>query len=244
MVVALVALFASMTGIAVSKGKNAPGKVPANSIGTKQLKPNAVTQFDVAPKAIGRAALESNAVGAAALDSASVDGSKIKDGTIEKGDLGNQVVDSAKIAKLPGASAVEDQTVSVGGSAIQLTYDTELFDFTGGMYSNSSDPAKMVAPRDGVYQVTLSLMWEAEAGIRTVTLIEEQASPACTCEFDGDTTPASASGPTSQSITSTVEMDTGDKVWAVAGSDGDDGSTDILNTRRTRLTMVWIGPAK
>lgn len=246
MAVALVALFASITGIAVSKGKNQipGGKVPPNSVGPKQLKEGAVTAPDVAVGAIKEQALAQAAVNAAALKQDAVTGDKIKQGAVGSTQLSNQSVGSEKIAKLPGASAEEINIVSVGGSGVQLTYDNEMFDFTGNMYNNATDPAKMVAPRDGVYQVTVSVMWEAEAGTRTLSLVEEQASPVCNCEFDADTRPASASAPTSQSLTSTVVLDAGDKVWAAADSTGDDGSTDIISSRRARLTMLWIGPSQ
>ena len=237
MAVALLALFISLSGgaIAVTKDKerSKPQAVPKNSVGPRQLKPGALTAPDIAP----------NAVGAPALAADAVTGAKIRDGSVVREDLPNQIIDSHKVARLPGASAEETNNVTVGGSAVQLSYDVELFDFTGDMYF-SADPAKMVAPRDGVFQVTASLVWQAEVGIRTLTLVEEQANPVCTCEFDADTRPASASGSTSQSITSMVELDQGDKVWASADSTGDDGSTDIVTTRRPRLTMTWAGPSR
>ena len=230
MAVALLALFISLGGGAIAVNSKG-GKLPPNSVGPKQLKPGAVTAPDVGPEAIKEAALGLGAV----------TGNKIKDGTVAKDDLGNQAVSSQQIGKLPGAAAEEANVTSVGGSGVQMSYDFEIFDFTGGMYSDA-DPAKMIAPRDGLYQVTMSVVWQAEAGTRSLSLVEEQQSPVCTCEFDAQSVPASASSTTPQTISSMVQLEAGDKVWATADSTGDDGSTDILTTRRPRLTMMWLAP--
>jgi hypothetical protein len=241
MVIALVALFISLTGSAIAVNSKG-GKVPPNSVGPKQLKSGAVTAPDVAQNAITGAAIAQAAVNAAKLAQGAVTGDKIQDGSVVRDDLSNQAVNSQKIGKLPGAAAEEANTTSVGGSSVQLSYDFEQFDFTGDMYDNAGDPAKMVAPRDGLYQVTLSVVWQAEAGTRKLTLVKHALSPVCNCEFDAQSVPASASGDTPQTISSLVELEAGDAVSANADSTGDDGSTDIITTRRPRLTMMWLAP--
>lgn len=241
MAVAMLALFISLGGSAVAVQTSKQKQLPGNSVGPKQLKPGAVTAPDIAAAAITRPAISQGAVTVGALGKDAVTGDKIQDGSVLREDLPNQIINSTKIAKLPGAAAEEANNFSVGASAVQVSYDFEQFDFTGDMYSDS-DPAKMVAPRDGLYQVTLSVIWQAEAGTRTLTLIEEQQSPVCNCEFDAQSVPASAGASTPQTISSLVELEAGDKVWASADSTGDDGSTDIITTRRPRLTMMWLAP--
>ena len=242
MAVAMLALFISLGGSAVAVQTSKQKQLPNNSVGPKQLKPGAVTAPDVAVNAIRESALSQGAVTQAALAQGAVTGGKIQDGSVLRDDLTNQIIDSGKIAKLPGAAAEEANNFSVGASPVQVSYDFEQFDFTGNMYDFDTDPAKMVAPRDGLYQVSLSVVWQAEAGTRTLTLIEEQQSPVCNCERDAQSVPASAGSTTPQTISSLIELEAGDKVWGSADSTGDDGSTDIITTRRPRLTMMWLAP--
>lgn len=233
MAVAMLALFISLGGsaVAVQTSKQKKVKVPANSVGAKQLKEGAVTESKLAPAAVTARAVRDNSLGS----------SKIEDNAIGTSELQNQTVNSIKLARFPGASAERISGLTVGGSAVQIDYDVEVFDYENNMYSGA-DPAKLVAPRDGIYQVTAGVMWQAEAGTRSLTLVVERADLSCTCEFDAVTTPAAASGTTSQTITSMIDLEAGDKVWVSADSTGDDGSTDIVNTRRPRLTMVWNAP--
>lgn len=234
MTVALLALFVSLSGLAIAGTKGGQSqKLPPNSVGPKQLKTNAVTPPDIAAASILRDKLAKD----------SVNGDKIQNGTVVRDDLPDKVINSSKIAKLPGAAAEEANVTTVGGSGVQLSYDFEQFDYTGDMYFDS-DPAKMRAPRDGLYMVTISVVWQAEAGMRKLFLVEEQQNPVCNCEFDSQTIPAAAASDTPQTMTSLVELAAGDKVWAGADSTGDDGSTDIITTRRPRLTMIWLGPAQ
>jgi hypothetical protein len=243
MAVAMLALFVALTGVATA-GKSKTVKLKANSVKSKHIAPGAVGPSDLAPQAVTDVALADNAVRARSIRPGEVTDGKLGPASVDEQNLENSTVSPAKIAASPGASAEQTVATTVGGSSVQLAFNTQVFDFLGDMW-RPTDPAKMRAPIAGVYQVTAGVTWAAgETGSRKITLVAETANPLCTCEFDSSTTPVAASGTTAQSLTSVVKLDAGDKVWVAVDSEGDDGSTDVVNSPRPRLTMTWIGPAQ
>jgi hypothetical protein len=115
MVIALIALFVALGGTAVAVKKN---KLPANSVGSKQLKPgavgtphvkadaitskalaaNAVDGAAIQPGAVGSDDLASGAVGEEALAPLSIGTGKLKNDAVTKEKVGEGEIDSSLIA--------------------------------------------------------------------------------------------------------------------------------------------------
>ena len=108
----VISLFVAIGGAADAQN----GKLPANSVGTKQLKTGAVQQTDVASEAIGPAniakaavttqALAPSAVTGTAIAPNAVTGTAIATGAVSGGKLSDSAVTGAKIA--PGAVGSTD----------------------------------------------------------------------------------------------------------------------------------------
>jgi trimeric autotransporter adhesin len=91
-VVACLALFAALGGVAVAAG------LPKNSVGTKQLKPKAVKTGKLAPEAVKAGKVAKNAIAANRLRTGAVTGSKVADGAIGTSKLADGAVTSGKLA--------------------------------------------------------------------------------------------------------------------------------------------------
>jgi len=112
-VIATIALFAALSGVAVAAGlpKNSvgPNQLKRGAVNTAKLKRNAVTSAKLAPKSVITGKLGPNAVtpgniGNGAVTSAKIGGgaviaSSIKNGVIVTNKLGNEAVNSAKLGK-------------------------------------------------------------------------------------------------------------------------------------------------
>jgi hypothetical protein len=103
MVVAAVALLVALGGTSVA----AVTAVPKNSVGTSQLKANAVTNPKIANAAVGNAKLGNDAVTGNKIKNGQVVSADLADGAVTAGKLGSSAATMAKIA----ANAVDSARV-------------------------------------------------------------------------------------------------------------------------------------
>jgi hypothetical protein len=96
--------------VALSAGSYAAIRVPANSVGTRQIKSNAVRNPKLANGAVSTSKIESSAVTARTLAGDSVDGSKVADGSLTGADI-----NLTTLGKVPSAAAAD--TATLAGSA-------------------------------------------------------------------------------------------------------------------------------
>ena len=118
-----ISLFVAISGAATA-GKNT---LPANSVGSKQLKNDAVRPADIAPDAVTTEALATDSVTGDAIGSDVVTGSEIRDSTVDSRDIETDGILAQDIASLDGdvieAGTVAGQALgnlSVQRSAIAL----------------------------------------------------------------------------------------------------------------------------
>lgn len=100
LVISILALFAAISGVATAGNKTI--KIPANSVGSKQIKNGAVNNSDLAKAAVKspnlasaavtRDALAPDAVTADAIAPSSVGGGALIDGSVGTGDIGTQAI--------------------------------------------------------------------------------------------------------------------------------------------------------
>jgi hypothetical protein len=97
-VIACLALFLALTNTAIGKKKNSGGSgVPANSVGSKQLKDDAVKAADIAPAAVTTSEIAPGAVTSSDIKTEAVLSSSIAPGAVTTSDLGNGSVTGGKI---------------------------------------------------------------------------------------------------------------------------------------------------
>ena len=92
----MVSLFVAISGVA-NAGRDKAVRLPANSVGTKQLKEGAVTPPDVAPNAITTRALAATSVQAPNIAPGAVTAPTIANGAVTSGKLSENSVTGSKI---------------------------------------------------------------------------------------------------------------------------------------------------
>lgn len=152
----------------------------------------------------------------------------IADGSITPAKLA--VVPSARVTKDTLQAADADPSTQVAAS-----WNTEEFD-TANLW-DPANPTRLTAPISGIYLVTAGAIRQQNSqqipsiAIRvggTVLYAEEDPQPL-----------ASATRLPVQSISTIVPLTAGDYVEMVFGGQAIDG---FLNSKRTHLSMTWIGP--
>lgn len=216
--IACLALFISLGAGASAINKTA--KLPANSVGSEQLKPNSVKDSETAPGSIGskelegssvdETKLEDGSVGTVELADNSVVGSKIPDLGVGGGKLGEGSVAPSKLAVQPAARVTRTANQSIAGSAqVLVNWTSEVFD-TQAMHNNSVNNTRLTAPIDGIYDVSANIDWAAhnDAGPRLITLVKNGSSGIAAKGGN----PISPTSTYAQDVTATVSMQKGDYI--------------------------------
>ena len=155
LLISMLALFVALGGTSY-----AAITLPANSVGTEQIKKSAVTGAKV----------KNATLTGAKIASATLTGAKIADATLTGVDIADGAVGPAKFGTVPGARVrrVAAVTLTSGVTAV-LSYDATDFN-VGGVYS-SAQPSRMTAPVAGRYLIIATARWQSnEAGRRTIAL--------------------------------------------------------------------------
>jgi len=221
MLVACIALFVALGGTSY-----AAIKLPANSVGTKQIKKSAVT--------------------AAKVKNATLTGAKVKDATLTGAKLANSTVDAAKVGAIPGARVRRTTPLSTtSGVTAVVSYDTSDFN-VGGVY-DSAHPSRMTAPIAGRYLIIASARWASDVnGRRSLALELNYGTPTpvqiARSNVTADTWGATAFNP-EQTVETVYKLKAGDyvEVWAYQDSTS---ALDLMTNVDNGVTysMEWIAP--
>jgi hypothetical protein len=111
----MVSLFVAISGVANAGRDKVPVKLPANSVGAKQLKPEAVTPPDIAPNAITTRALAATSVQGSNIAPGAVTSPAIASGAVTSGKLSESSVTGSKIGPNAVASTnIQNEAVTAG----------------------------------------------------------------------------------------------------------------------------------
>jgi hypothetical protein len=219
MTVAVLALF-----IAIGGTGYAALKLPKNSVGTKQLKHNAVSSSKVKNRSLLAKDFKAGQLPRGSQGAAGPAG--------PTGPQGPQGADGLG-AKAPAASVLAsagETTQQLQGTILHA--DTELYD-TDGLH-NSDHPENLTAPVSGTYVVSATVDWDPNGtGYRRMSLLGPDGGA-----FASVAGPPLAGGAfTSQNPAGIVRLNAGESVEieALQGSGGD------LNAQISRFEMTFVG---
>lgn len=149
----------------------------------------------------------------------------IADGSITPAKLG--VVPSARLTK-DGVQAAS------GDDLVAASWNTEQFD-TANLW-DPAQPTRLTAPRAGLYVVTAGAIREQNS--TAIPTLAIRVDGTVLYAQDSPQPLADATELPVQSISTVVPMDAGDYAELVYSGQAIDG---FLNSKRTHLSMTWIG---
>ena len=236
MIVACVALFVALGGTSY-----AAIKLPANSVGTKQIKNSAVTSVKVKNGSLTGADIQASTL--ATVPSATHADTATTAGTATTADTATTVAAGAvtadKIGALPGAhvKGAGSAEVVLSGTGKALSFDTVDFN-VGGVY-DAAHPDRLTAPVAGRYLIVGSAMWAASGvGSRQLYLTVNSAA----LESSSAIGNADAGEGNGQQVESVRHLDAGDVVQLMAYQNSGSSLNAAYFWPGVTLTLDWIAP--
>lgn len=224
------------------------GKLLEGTVGSTQLGAAAVTAPKIASEAVIASKLAE--IPGAKIAAGSIDSAQLALGAVTGPKLADEAVTTSSIASsLPRVAVRVSGNITVSPLSTNNAYGDFVWDVEDydprSMHPSSGTapgPADLVAPEDGVYQITLNAAWAAAGGTaRAIAINRSMANNNFQTAFvDGLAGPPSQSGQTQQSLSTVVELDEDDRIFAYAFAFGLGSSSTTIED--ARFTMEWIGP--
>jgi hypothetical protein len=162
-------------------------------------------------------------------------------------DIAAGAVGTAQIGALPAARIFNpapecvNQAIPGNGTLTVLGFIAEEFD-TAGLHTTgcSGTPGRLVAPVNGLYEVSAALVWNGNTtGTRFLGIRKNGTDDLF---MVASRIPASADTP-EQSVTTLVKLAAGDYVEALASQNSTSSITLDGGFKRTHMAMHWVGPS-
>jgi hypothetical protein len=254
--VAYLALFVALGGVSY-----AALKLPANSVGTKQLRKHAVTLAKIsasARKSLHGAAGARGPAGAAgtkgdsgprgatgpagttgATGPATGPAGGALTGTYPSPSLAAGAVHTGNFGTIPAARVTLGSEANIpiaNDTQTLLTWNDVTFD-TDGVYNNNADVAILQAPITGVYQIDGGVDWTSNVtGQRFVGISVDSG-----CCDAGSWVNATSGSDTVQSVSDLLDLSADESVTlAVIQNSG--GNLSLEGTNGSFVAMHWVGP--
>ncbi len=226
MVIALIALFVALSGIAVAGVTLSNNTVRSNNIVNGQVK---------------NADLATNSVGKLKIKSSAIDSTKILDGSVANADLAAGAVTPAKVSGVPAVRAFNNANVPVpNGTFVPVPLNSERFD-TATMHKTDVDTSRLTVSAPGIYMVTGNATWlNNTTGARELNIRKNGTVVLARVVQPGDPT----INTTDQSVTTLVQLAAGDFVELVARQNSGVALTiGASGEHSPEFSAVWVAPS-
>ncbi len=159
----------------------------------------------------------------------------VADGGITNQKLADGSVTPGKIVSIPAASATSANNLNVNNNSVFTVPLNATFFDTANIHNAQINNTRLVAPIDGIYQVSATVTWSANNnGTRTLSVRHNNAARISDVR--------SAAGFMSQNLSGLLRLNGGEFVELVVFQDS--GATlELSSTAPLRFEMVWVGPA-
>ncbi|MGH3087539.1 MAG: hypothetical protein ACRDSJ_09510 [Rubrobacteraceae bacterium] len=135
------------------------------------IRSSVVDGDNVIDESLTGADIDDGSINSADLNTGSVTGSKIDSNAVTTGKINNGAVQASDLATLPAVRATTNNPQSIPTNTPTLiALDAEDFDQvgtgqSGEMHSTTTNNSRLLAPRDGIYQINVGLRWGGGANI-------------------------------------------------------------------------------
>jgi hypothetical protein len=244
MVVALIALFVAMTGVATAgKGGTKLGK---NSVKSSNIAPGAVGPSDLATGAVTARGMASNSVPKEAIQPDAVDETKLAPSSVGAYELQPESVDPSKFALPEGFPyariALQDPLTVAEFTPASVPLEN-IRKLSMPAMRNAGQPTRIYAPLAGRYQITVKVSWDGgtEVSSRGISVRRNGS-----LTFDNlvgyDSLYNVATGlEVDEDISATFELEANDYIQLIAGQSGALPADNPVTLDRAMVTMEWVG---
>jgi hypothetical protein len=245
MVVALIALFVAMTGVATA-GKGG-AKLGKNSVKSSHIAPGAVGPTDLAAGAVTARGLATNSVPKDAIQNDAVDETKLAPSSVGAYEIQPEAVDPSKFAgpgSFPYARIDLEDPLPVpefaGATAVPLEDYAQV---KPPSMVNLAQPTRIYAPIAGRYSIKVRVAWAggAETSSRGISVRRNNSLTAQNHVGSDGVYNVSPGVQIDQELNATFEFQPGDFIELFAAQSGAPPADNPVTLDRARVTMEWVG---
>jgi hypothetical protein len=154
LIVVLVLLLAPL-----GEAGSGPAPLPRNSVGTDQIRAQAVTRGKIRDAHVTREKLAANVVASGQLATNAVGSAEIAEAAVGSAEIAVRAVGTSELGRLPAAGVSGGRQSIPAGSGIALSFGQIRFE-QGGVY-DSAARTRLTAPVTGIYIVAANIAWAA-----------------------------------------------------------------------------------
>lgn len=244
MVVALIALFVAMTGVATA-GKGGV-KLKKNSVKSSHIAPGAVGESDLAAAAVTARSLRTNSVPKEAIQDDAVDETKLAPSSVGPYELQPEAVDPSKFAlpeAFPYARIDLEDPLPVAEFTPTGVPLEDIRSLSMEAMRNAGQPTRIYAPLAGRYQISVRVAWDggAEVSSRGISVRRNNSLTAENHVGSDGVYNVSPGLGIDQELNATFEFQAGDFIELFAGQSGTLPADNPVTLDRARVTMEWVG---
>ena len=213
----------------IATGAVGKSEIAAGAVGSDELAAGAVRASDIADGSIGASKIAANSIGAAQIQEGGVGSSEIRSGAVGVNEL----------AATPGARAYRSAPITLPSGATIAIPLTDV-DFNRNDVWSTAHPASLIAPVDGVYIATASVVFQSNGSGTRSLWIAPAGSPAE--PYNGEQQSAVTEGGQSGelTVTTSLRLDANEAVSMVARQNSGADLQVLGLAQRTSFSLQFV----